>query len=388
MNYETLFEEIKSLKNTTEKVYIYGFGSYGQNLYQILKSKGIFVDGFVITNLLNNKYEHELAVYSASDFFDKEVGYILAMNTLNTKGVEKYLQENRVESKYIVNAGKYIEQYGERRGTRVGSVEITTVMGCSVNCRYCPQDVLLQRYFEKNKKRIREMSLDTFKKILDVFPSDYDVSFGGFSEPFFSENFIDMLKIACEKKKHVSIYTTLAGAKREEVEEMLKLPISFVVLHVADKYGYAHIALTEEYYESVEKLIYAKKADGTPFVNLCNAQAEPDERIKKICENKYEIFTVMTDRAGNLQDNNLISNHFNGGKIICENLGNYVVLPDGSVVLCCMDFGLKHVLGNIHENTFEEIVNGDEMERVKEGMEGRAHLDILCRNCSYARRIE
>lgn len=163
------------------------------------------------------------------------------------------------------------------------------------------------------------------------------------------------------------------------------------MLHVADKYGYAHIPLTDAYYENVEKIINAKKADGTPFVNMCNAQAEPDDRVKKICDGKYEIFTEMTDRAGNLKDEKLICNEIKTGKLSCGNLGrdmnSNILLSDGSVVLCCMDFGLKHVLGNIYEHSFEEIMNGTEMQRVKDGMNGDETIDILCRKCSYAKSI-
>ena len=65
-------------------------------------------------------------------------------------------------------------------------------------------------------------------------------------------------------------------------------------------------------------------------------------------------------------------------------MNNNILLPDGTVVLCCMDYGLKHILGNILTDTFEEIMDGEEMRKVKEGMNGNETLDILCRNCSYA----
>ena len=68
-------------------------------------------------------------------------------------------------------------------------------------------------------------------------------------------------------------------------------------------------------------------------------------------------------------------------------MNNNILLPDGTVVLCCMDYGLKHILGNIFTNTFEEIMNGEEMRKVKEGMDGNETLDILCRNCSYAHAV-
>ena len=35
MNYENLFSEINQLKQISEQVMIYGFGSYGRNLYNL-----------------------------------------------------------------------------------------------------------------------------------------------------------------------------------------------------------------------------------------------------------------------------------------------------------------------------------------------------------------
>lgn len=235
------------------------------------------------------------------------------------------------------------------------------------------------------------MSKDTFVRCLEFFPKEYDISFGGMSEPFLNDNFVDMLKIACEYGRRISLYTTLVGAEEDALEKILELPLEFVVLHVADQCGYAHIPLTESYYKNVERIINARRGNGKPFVNMCNAQAEPDERIKKICDGKYEIFTKMTDRAGNLEGAELIRNSVNRGKIRCGNMGeelnNNILLPDGTVILCCMDFGLKHVLGNIYENSFDEIMQGQEIVKVKEGMAGKEDIDILCRKCSYARGV-
>ena len=57
--------------------------------------------------------------------------------------------------------------------------------------------------------------------------------------------------------------------------------------------------------------------------------------------------------------------------------------PDGRVVLCNFDFGMKHVLGNLLEETYEEIMNGECMRRIVEAMDGD-QCDLLCRRCNFA----
>jgi radical SAM protein with 4Fe4S-binding SPASM domain len=390
MNLQDLFQKIQRLIELNDHIFIYGFGSYGRNLYQILKKNNIFVDGFIVSKKSDEVDEYEIPVYEASEYIGENIGYILALNEKNKLEVMEYLKECSINKECIIDAGEYLEQFGKKRGVHVGSIEVTTVIGCKINCKYCPQSLFTTRYFEGKKERPSLMSMKTFKRCLDFFPDEYDLSFGGMAEPFLNEQCVEMMKLACNRGKKVSLYTTLVGINPNQVDEILNLPLNFVVIHVADKYGYAHIERNDLYYEILNKFINAKKKDGMPFVNICNAQSNPDSRVVEICSGKYEILTEMTDRAGNLDGGSLIHNKIKDGKIKCGNLGeelnNNILLPDGSVVLCCMDFGLQHVLGNIYENSFEEIMNGSEIQRVRKGMDGDIDYNILCRKCSYANK--
>ena len=81
--------------------------------------------------------------------------------------------------------------------------------------------------------------------------------------------------------------------------------------------------------------------------------------------------------------------HFEKHGAICctlgEELNNFVLLPDGTVVLCCMDFGMKHVLGNLYADTYEDIINGEAMKNVKKAMRAEEDsLSRICRKCLYA----
>ena len=39
-----------------------------------------------------------------------------------------------------------------------------------------------------------------------------------------------------------------------------------------------------------------------------------------------------------------------------------VLLPNGDVVLCCMDYNLVHILGNLLTQTYEEIMQGKPLQ--------------------------
>lgn len=166
--------------------------------------------------------------------------------------------------------------------------------------------------------------------------------------------------------------------------------MNFVGLHVADEMQYAKIPISEEYYQLIESAIEQRKPNGKLLINACSAQAKPDKRIMQICK-EYEITYSLFDRAGNLNEDNLIRNRGLKGKVRCsecgENINKNVLLPDGTLLLCCMDYGMKHVLGNLLESEYSEIRNGAEVNRIKRGLNGDETIDILCRNCSSGHTV-
>lgn len=391
MNY-SFIEEVKDLQEKSDSIYIYGMGMYGNNIYKYLKRYGVEVDGFVVSKRTQD-CQTALTVREISELAGKNVGIILGLSTWNKEEVLAYLDQLGFAHKNIVDGGKFLDKGGSRSGhDKEPVLEITTRIGCSIDCRYCPQQLFYSAYFKENKARDSVMSIETFKTCLEKMPDNTSLVFSGMAEPFLNPECMDMIKIGCEKGRKVDLFTTLVGADMDIVKEISLLPLNRLVLHVADQMNYAKIQVSESYYRKIEYLINAKKADGeTPVVSICNAQAEPDERVREICEGKYEILTAMLDRAGNLEGEELLSKKQEKGSLSCTLCGmlanRNVLLPDGSLLLCCMDFGMKHVLGNLLEQSYEEILNGEEVLYIKEGLRGKVQNDILCRKCTNARMI-
>lgn len=386
---DTFFVEVVKLKTIVKKIYIYGAGLYGQNIFKILKKNKIEVDGFIVTARTNETTVLGVPVYEAKEVLDENIGIIIGVNRHNVMAVRKVLNDAKFDANKIVWGNEYIDKNGVRGGyDEIPTLEITTRIGCSVNCKYCPQSLLLEQYYKNNSKREKVMNLDTFSKCLEKLPKECTILFSGMSEPFLNPECGKMLKLACDSGRKVDLYTTLVGTTKEDIELIAELPIGFIGLHVADKRKYANIPVSEEYYNKVLYLVNRKKENGAPLINVCNAQTEPDERIAQICEGKYDILTTMLDRAGNLKNEELFSKQCLKGKISCslcgDKLNHNILLPDGTVLLCCMDYGMKHVLGNLLETSYEEITQGSPIGMIKQGLMGDESRDILCRNCSCA----
>ena len=390
---DEFIKKVKELCNEIDSLYVYGAGLYGQTMYQTLFDNGIKVDGFVITVCKEKKTVLGIPVIGVSDVLNSSAGIVLGLNKFNTIEVLEYLEQKNFNMNHVIYRKEFVRNAGDECELNENPmIEVTTKIGCKVNCQYCPQDLLLSQYFKDDNKRKNMMEVSEFQKCLEKLPRNCDIVFCGMSEPLLNPQCIEMMRLACESGRVVELFTTLVGATLKDIEQICELPLNLVTLHVADKFGYAQIPVSDEYYEMVEKMIRARRKDGTPLVNNCSSQGEADERVKEICKGKCEIVTALHDRAGNLEGSNLMKQERLVGKISCSfcrrALNRNILLPDGTLLLCCMDYGMKHPLGNLLEQTYEEIMDGEEMNKIKDGINGNESIDILCRNCSQAHNIE
>lgn len=294
------WKAIKNMKEKTEHIYIYGAGLYARNMYKMLKARNISISGFIVTSQNKEKKLYEYPVLEARKVLHDNIGIIIAVNSHNKVEVIQYLNDNKFNMDKVIIGTDFLEKDSVRFDEKP-SMEITTRIGCSINCKYCPQDMLLKGYYKENPNRESIMSVETFKICVDKMPKDSRIVFSGMAEPLLNPHCVEMMRIAAKSGRKLVLYTTLVGADDALLREIADIPFEHVTLHVADKFGYAHIPVDEKYYELLRNIINLKKKDGSPFVSMCNAQAEPDQRILEICQGKYEITTELLDRGGILK---------------------------------------------------------------------------------------
>jgi|tagenome__1003787_1003787.scaffolds.fasta_scaffold20380367_2 hypothetical protein len=79
------------------------------------------------------------------------------------------------------------------------------------------------------------------------------------------------------------------------------------------------------------------------------------------------------------------------GAVVCRStpfFDHNTLLPNGDVLLCCMDYGRAHVLGNLLRQSWEEIHAGPAMGAVRvQAMIPSATGSLLCRRCHHAARL-
>lgn len=394
MDFKEFVDQTKKLRNDVDELYIYGAGLFGRDISAILRRHDVQIDGFLETECEVPREVWGLSVFQLDSVLGKNVGIIIGMNVDNTKDAKRILEEFKFPSDKVINGGEY---YAEDKMSRLLAdnplIEINTVIGCPVNCKYCPQEIFINKYFEKDKKRQRMMTLDNFATILKNTPDNCIIDFAALSEPFVNHDCVEMIRMACDAGRTVLLFSTFVGATDEEIDEVLQLPIHAITLHCADSMGYAHIPTDGHYYERIEKILNAKKADGTSKVVGISAQTKPTEEMERLCKGRHEIKYSLHDRVGVLKDPNLASmKEPHKGKFECSLCGaqvnSHVVCPDGTVILCNNDFAMQYVLGNLYEQTFDEIQNGEVVKRVLQGMNGDTSIDLICRKCVCTHALE
>lgn len=249
------------------------------------------------------------------------------------------------------------------------TMEFTTSIpkkGCVVDCVYCPQRILERSYVDEE----RYLTLDNFKRAVDKLPQNVRVTFAGFTEPWLNKDCTDMLLYAHEKGHPIAVFTTGIGMKVEDVYRIKNVPYDLgpngrFVLHLPDNERKAKHPITKNYIEVLEAF---KEVHHEINGFYTMAMGTVHDEVKHLFPEA--VVPAFWSRAGNLVGEAMLKpellNIQNEYKTIyhgeeprtcgCdEHLYHNIMLPNGDVSLCCMDYSLKFIIGNLFEQSYEEI---------------------------------
>lgn len=188
------------------------------------------------------------------------------------------------------------------------TLEITTKIGCSNKCVYCPQTVLIDAYDD-----VLFMSKDQFKKILSNTPKEVQIDFTGFCEPFLNPWASWMMRHSIEQGYKTVLITTLTGFNEKDASVLDGLEFYQVMIH---------------------------EFEGTP-INMELFNAKEKLLRESIITSHYERFKLgdayRWSRAGNMWD--MPEREVKECGWTRKEFYRNVVLPNGDTYLCCMDYG-------------------------------------------------
>lgn len=382
-------EKIKQESINYKYIYIYGAGQVAMAILDLIEQVNVKITAFCVTNPeINRSIVRGIPVLPVTHISSPTEDSLFILGVRNKWSQEVLLSLGANGFGNILYSAEATEQAISIKGNEYRStpiLEITTRIGCCINCKYCPQSTLFKAY----SSSIKEMSLETLKNCVDKTPKDCIIVFSGFAEPFLHPFCVDMIQYVSQTGRKISLYTTLVNVTIEKLMSIANIEFHEVVWHTPDKEGYATIPLSSEYFTVLKKILSMTNKFGEPFITRANCQGTPNAKIVELSKGRVRIFTDLYDRAGNLEVKSIKNKHL-VGELFCSQavkLNHNILLPDGTVVLCCMDYGLTHILGNLLLDSYEDVINSNEMKCVKQELITNKNSSFICRTCHSAKPL-
>ena len=268
-------------------------------------------------------------------------------------------------------------------------LEITNV--CNKNCSFCA----------KTKRKKQFMSLESFDRVTDslVGVTKY-LYLHLMGEPLLHKDIGEMIRLATQKGFKCAITTnaTLIGEVGDTLIDAGVYKVNMSLHSFQENDSEAHrnyvLACTE----------FAKKAtekDVLCVFRLWNGGSEfnMNDHTLKILKECFPWDWVHSQRGARIK-NKLhlefakefvwpdMSSPVISDRMFCYGLSDHFgILCDGQVVPCCLDHEGDMALGNIFENSINEILEGDIAKAIRQGFEKRLAVCELCKRCGYATRF-
>ena len=273
-------------------------------------------------------------------------------------------------------------------------MELTTMIGCPLMCTFCPQDNLRTQYGTDTKY----MQPVDLMKVLTKIPKNTRIDFSGMSEPWANPSCTAMLETVLYMGFKVAIYTTLYGmTDPENVRKVLEShpdQVEVIMLHLPDNNGNMKgWKPTTEWMNAFEIMIKTQVP--------CGIGAMTMDKSGVVHEFLHPYVKRLAGWQGHTRADSLDPEQVKGQALsvtprnefalTCASTPFYdrnVLLPNGDVVLCCMDYNLKHVIGNLLDQTYEEMMQGEKLAQIIK-MNEAAGFDkcSICKSCENVRKI-
>lgn len=265
------------------------------------------------------------------------------------------------------------------------NIEISTVVGCRMNCDYCPQKVHVNEYMMNYVKggiapRPHIMTFHDFKTMINKIPKHVEIIFAGMAEPFLNKWGVDMVLYSLEHGWNVGVYTTGSGLSVSEALRLTNRKYLHFTLHLPDADGRMNLHVTQEYLDVIQTL-----HAGISCQRMVIGKLHP--KVEAVVGLTPDGSPGLFSRAGNLKH---LAIPRKSGALECSACGpkidHNILLPNGDVLLCCMDYAQEHVIGNLLYVTYDGLFESLEYKRIMQGLKDES-IDIICRKCEVSKNV-
>lgn len=268
-------------------------------------------------------------------------------------------------------------------------IEITN--NCNLNCSFC----------SKVLKPRKNMSLEEFELILNKIKDYTDYIYLHVKgEPLIHKDIIEFINKANEYNLKVNLTTNgvLFDKYAKELGECKNLNKINFSLHCENN--------KDNYLEDIFNNIKYLSPNTTVIYRLWTLKNnELDEKSTKIVDKIKEYYNLSLEIVDKIKNTNnikisstiyvdkdnefiwpTINNHKSDG--FCYGLTTHIaILVDGTVVPCCLDSNGIIDLGNIFNDSLENIINSDRYQNLLKSLRDRKPCEELCKSCFFKEKF-
>ena len=280
-------------------------------------------------------------------------------------------------------------------GKRFKKIYIEITNTCNLNCGFCP----------KTSRKPEMMSLALFEKIAEEARYLCDeISLHVMGEPLSHPQLKDIIGICEEKDLKINLTTNGTLIKQNSEIRLSKTirRINFSVHGIKANFnGIKQKTFLKEIIDFT-KLAQEKFEDMIITYRLWNINDNSNKEIIKTIEEEFGVEIVEeTMKTSTKVKKNLyihydesfswpsIDSKIRSDRGYCHGLTRYVgILVNGMLTPCCLDNDGNINLGNVKDNTIEEILDRKRAMSMKKGFDKRMLIEDMCKKCTYIKRLE
>lgn len=263
---------------------------------------------------------------------------------------------------------------------------------CNLKCPMCPHDLMT--------REVGFMEVELFHKLIDQVKGCLSsIRLHNMGESLFHKRFDEFISYAKSNNIKTTLSSNASALTLRNGERVLKAGLNKLIIsfdgNAKDTYEYFRAGANyEKVIIKIENFLKLKrdlnKKNPKIVLQLVNMPMMKSEikGYKQRWASQVDEIRIKPPRnwdGSSERINNLVGmEDSRQDKTPCFLLWNsLVVLWDGRVVPCCMDYDAKYVLGNIKEKSIDEIFNDEPLRKLRElHMTERVAESELCRGCN------
>ena len=273
-------------------------------------------------------------------------------------------------------------------------ISIETSNICNAKCIICP--------YQKMTRKKEIMPMVFFKKVVNnclaYGVKNFNLIF--YNEPFLDPVIFERIKYLKSKKARVQLFSNGSVIDSEKTENILESGLDEIIFSIdaAKKETYELIRrglVFEKTINNILNLIKRKRKLGLekPKIKLNFTKQKLNEaeleEFRSFWVSKVDEISVSVNDGRNEISEPFARKKKSFASFPCLRLWReFIVMSNGKVPLCCIDYDGKIILGDFNTQNLKEIWNSDNFRKIRQlHLNFKADKISLCKKCLNSYRI-